>query len=604
MASQTWTIPLRDGRTLVHGRRPDPTSPSGKKYWYEIDGESGLDGMPKTEIPLYAWGRLKEDDAYVVITEGEKDADALLDRGVVAVGTATGASGEIIPCDDSLKAVLGRIVYLWADHDDPGTKHMDTIAAQLFKLGADDIRDVDWAEAPHKGGAADFTDDDQSLLALIDAASPREKPDGDLAVLLDDVCKFINKYVILTTRQTDAISLWVLHTWTFEAADTTPYLWISSPEKQSGKSRLLEVAEQLVRLPWKISQASTSSLFRKIEQETPTLLFDEGDAMFKGKKEFDDDLRGLLNAGHRSGGAIARTVGQGSNYKSVDFSVFCPKAIAGIGDFLPDTVVDRSIPIAMNRKASREEVSSFRFRHVTKESVQLRNRLETWAEYNIQEVARGIEADPELPDTLSDRAKDGWEPLVAIADIASSEWSKRARQAATVLMNVGDDGSTGVTLLVDIASVFRARNNRSNIGSVELIQDLCAMDEAPWGDWHGRTITSRGLSQLLKPYGIKSRSVRIGNQTPKGYRREDFVDAWSRYTPDLNATAQHLGSEPESGGGELFETSDVADSTSPEMPLFELNVADVAHTALNTGREAVSQEFVDPSGESITKIKL
>ena len=53
-----WVIPLRDGRTLKHGRRPDPKSPSGKRYWYEIDGKSGLDGMPKADIPLYGADRL------------------------------------------------------------------------------------------------------------------------------------------------------------------------------------------------------------------------------------------------------------------------------------------------------------------------------------------------------------------------------------------------------------------------------------------------------------------------------------------------------------------------------------------------------------------
>ena len=46
---------------------------------------------------MYAWEHLKEDDTYVVITEGEKDADAVLVRKYVAVGTATGASGTSIP---------------------------------------------------------------------------------------------------------------------------------------------------------------------------------------------------------------------------------------------------------------------------------------------------------------------------------------------------------------------------------------------------------------------------------------------------------------------------------------------------------------------------
>ena len=43
------------------------------------------------------------------------------------------------------------------------------------------------------------------------------------------------------------VALWVAHTWTFEATETTPYLSITSPEKRSGKTRLLETLEQLVK---------------------------------------------------------------------------------------------------------------------------------------------------------------------------------------------------------------------------------------------------------------------------------------------------------------------------------------------------------------------
>jgi hypothetical protein len=188
MTVQEWLIPLREehyeqwGKVLTHGRRPDPKSPNGKTYWYSIDGKPGLSKMPKTELPLYAWERLNEDgQTYVVITEGEKDADAVLARKYVAVGTATGASGTSIPCDVSLKVVLGRTVYLWADNDKAGRKHMDAIADRLFKLGATDVRDIRWDEAPKKGGAADFAGDYRAFIELIESATPRERPDGDLA---------------------------------------------------------------------------------------------------------------------------------------------------------------------------------------------------------------------------------------------------------------------------------------------------------------------------------------------------------------------------------------------------------------------------------------
>jgi hypothetical protein len=63
----------------------------------------------------------------------------------------------------------------------------------------------------------------------------------------------------------------------------------------------------------------------------------------------------------------------------------------------------------------------------------------------------------------------------------------------------------------------------------QLIDLLSADEEAPWGDWHGAPIKPRQVSRLLKAFGIRSKSVRLGDQTAKGYARADFADAWSRY---------------------------------------------------------------------------
>jgi hypothetical protein len=599
-----WVIPLRDGRTLKHGRRPDPKSPSGKTYWYSIDGESGLDGMPKADIPLYGADRLANANPAepVVICEGEKATDALLERGVVAVGTVTGASGT--PCDESLKAVLGRTVYLWADNDEPGYGHMAEITKQLFKLGAEDVRSVKWVDAPQKGDAADFAGDNTELHQLLEAATPEETDEINLPELLSDIRKMITKYVILTPQQADAVALWVAHTWTFEATETTPYLSITSPEKRSGKTRLLETLEQLVKKPWLTGRTSAAALYRKVDKELPTLLLDEIDATLKGDKELSETLRGILNTGHRKGGVVTLAVGQGSNFDVRDFSTFCPKAIAGIGS-LPDTVADRSIPIELKRKAKPEPVSKFRRRTVVQEAAPIRGRLEDWAEGNVGRVAEIIEADPELPHTLSDRAADGWEPLVAIADLAGSEWSERARRAATLVSaEEEDDGSIGVRLLADIATVFKGRGDQPNISTADLLHELGEMSEAPWGEWYGKQITARQLAKWLKPYGIKSRGIRLGDQTPKGYRRQDFVDAWSRYTPGFNATAQHSGIELESSDDELFVTSSVADSNPPESRQFELEVADVADKTHGLGAEPHSGVAEDAIGEPMTELKI
>jgi hypothetical protein len=148
---------------------------------------------------------------------------------------------------------------------------------------------------------------------------------------LDELAGFVRRFVVMSEAQGDAVALWILHTHVFSAAEQTPYLAISSAEKRSGKTRLLEVLELLVARPWLTGRVTAAVLARKVEAERPTLLLDESDAAFKGEKEYAEALRGLLNTGHRRGGKSTVCVGQGAELSYKDFSTYSPKAIGGSG---------------------------------------------------------------------------------------------------------------------------------------------------------------------------------------------------------------------------------------------------------------------------------
>jgi hypothetical protein len=203
-------------------------------------------------------------------------------------------------------------------------------------------------------------DSDEAKRPAAPAASSGESP---LSVLLEAVEHFISRYVVLSPTQRGAIALWVAHTHAIEAAFTTPYLSITSAEKSSGKTRLLEVAVTLVARPWFTGRVSPAALVRKVDSETPTLLLDESDAAFNGDKEYAEALRGVLNTGYRRGGKATVCVGQGANIHARDFSTFGPKAIAGVGR-LPDTVADRSISIRLKKRAPWEAIERYRERRV------------------------------------------------------------------------------------------------------------------------------------------------------------------------------------------------------------------------------------------------
>jgi hypothetical protein len=202
-----------------------------------------------------------------------------------------------------------------------------------------------------------------SEAGVVEDNSPKPAEVQSGAELLVKLIKFIRRFVALSEAKALVIALWIVHTHTLDAAETTPYLNISSAEKRSGKTRLLEVLSLLVARAWFTGRVTSAVLVRKVAAETPALLLDESDAAFKGNREYAETLRGVLNAGFRRGGVASLCVGQGANLAYKDFPVFCAKAIAGIGT-LPDTVADRSIPIELRRRRQSERVERFRLRKV------------------------------------------------------------------------------------------------------------------------------------------------------------------------------------------------------------------------------------------------
>jgi Protein of unknown function (DUF3631) len=297
--------------------------------------------------------------------------------------------------------------------------------------------------------------------------------------------------------------LWDAHTWVMDAFDVTPRLAVTSPGRRTGKTRKLEVHEVLVRNPIMTSSMSPSVLFRMIDAGPATVLFDEVDAVF-GRREGNEDLRALLNAGFARGGQVHRSEAEGRKFVARAFNVFAPVALAAIGT-LPDTLADRSIHTRMSRKTSEEKVERFRRRLVRAEGERIRAGLEAWAATAVDPLR---EAWPPIPDALDDRAADAWEPLLAIADMAGHGWDGPARLAAVSLDSDRgvDDETTGTLLLVHVKDAFGDRNR---LTTAELLEELVGREDGPWGRWWGDAVEAgrtKGpasrLARELKPFGI------------------------------------------------------------------------------------------------------
>jgi putative DNA primase/helicase len=361
-------------------------------------------------------------------------------------------------------------------------------------------------------------------------------PDAvDGAGLVTDMVSAVRNHVILSEHQALATALWVLHAHALEYAEHTPRLQIRSPAPQCGKTTLLDTVKPMLPKALNTENITTAALFRVIDMYQPTLLIDEADSFLKRDDGRDnEEMRGILNAGHARGTAVIRVVGE--DHEPRMFKVFAPVAYAWLvkrNMQVAQTIEDRSITIELRRRLPDERIDRLR-RSRTGHLEVLARRAARWVADHGQQLQ---DADPPLPEDLSDRAQDNWRLMAAIADAMSSEIGAKARAAALKIAeeNLQSDDDASTMALGDVAAICDEKEfeaQRKLIGastrvtlpedpserlvkalsSQDLICALVVMDDRPWGEWRrGQPLTQNSLARLLKPFGIAPKKFRFGD---------------------------------------------------------------------------------------------
>lgn len=551
-------------RRLLGSNRAKMLGPKGVRLavWWPIGRPKGQRRILVCEGEADAVGVLS-----VLRCSHKEDAAASYARnrldGVCAVpGTPYPASRLVA----DLRAAGASEAVLAFDADDAGLRYREQVIEALNGTGIA-VTVVSLPDGEDLASVLAAAGDRIGLLA--DLLPPKDRPPSE-ADLLDLTAEMIERYVVLPGQhERTALALFVAHSHALGGAHATPYILVISPEKRSGKSRLLQVLELMVARPWNVVGTSEAAMFRKIAKDSPTLLLDEIDAIFGAHAERTEPLRAILNAGNRPGATVARCVGENRDVE--DFPIYCAKVLAGIdsGHRIPDTIRDRAVAIHMKRKTGAETVARFRYRDAEAETAPIREELAKWGGATCEPL---LDADPDLPDQLDDRAAEAWEPLFAIADRAGGGWPAKARAAAVVLSGEGDrdEVGTGTLLLRGIRNAF---GNHDRLSTVDLLAGINSDDELPFGGWREeKGLDSRGLARYLRPYGVKSRSIRFSDGgVAKGYLKQQFEEAWERWlTPDRTVTSDtSVTPTPDQATGE---------------PLYKADVTDVTHVTPLAGR--------------------
>jgi hypothetical protein len=293
-----------DGERRLYQYRPDePREINGKRVRYETPAGTRLClDVPKRTRPFLA------DVAIPLwITEGARKADAAVTAGLACIallgvdswrslpdwGDVVLKRREVVVCFDSdvmtKQSVAGALATFtqWLAYRGAVVKHVILPGDGEAKAGLDDYL------------AAGHTVEDLRTLA-VPAADPAAGLDG--AALLREVEAFLKRFIAFPSEAAAvAVTLWAAHAHAVDSYDSTPRLALLSPEPGSGKTRTLECLELLTPRPMLNLNASVAAIFRTIDKARPTLLLDEADAIFtsRGRDDTNEDLRALLNSGHR-----------------------------------------------------------------------------------------------------------------------------------------------------------------------------------------------------------------------------------------------------------------------------------------------------------------
>lgn len=337
---------------------------------------------------------------------------------------------------------------------------------------------------------------------------------NDRRQIVDSIQDHLKRYMVFANDdQPLVLALWVLHTWTFKADFprkpwTTPYLYVHSAQKRSGKTLLIDILETLALNPERTVDMTSSVLFRLIETVQPTLFIDEVDTIWSGAR--NEALRGVLNGGYKHGGTVWR-VEAGEPTK---FATFCPKLLAGIDNgLLPDTIADRSIPIALKRAPANPGTEVYYSFQAGPQAEVLQTDILDWIDCHAPQI---VEYLPKPVDGISPRAFEIATPLLQIAHAAGIE-ADATEAIRRLLTPVADKDTPEVAVLRHCFERFE-----------ELEVDRLHTETLLEGS---DGLTGRKLGSILSRFEImpERNPIMIAGKLQRGYLRRSFTDAWERY---------------------------------------------------------------------------
>ena len=228
--------------------------------------------------------------------------------------------------------------------------------------------------------------------------------------------KYFRKYIYLVNEEDYfVLALISLLSYVVNLFDRIPYFWLRA-EKGSGKTTLMSVLKPLVYNPVFVSNITPSTLFRIVDENSPTLFMDEVEALAT-RSNANNPIIQILNSGYHKEGRVTRTKGG----DVLTFNTYSLKILAGISQ-IADTVADRCIKVHLTKPEENSNLNKF-IGNESEEIKQLLNTIHSALLRNTQLLSSYLKK-PEtigIDERIRNRDYDKWMPILTLAKVFSTK---------------------------------------------------------------------------------------------------------------------------------------------------------------------------------------
>jgi hypothetical protein len=339
------------------------------------------------------------------------------------------------------------------------------------------------------------------------------------------------------------IATWILATYVHDRFKYFAILWITSPVMRCGKTRLIDILDQLVwRSSGSVVNTSLAALYY-MTAEGCTFLADEVENLKNSDREQFGAVIGIVNGGFAKGATVRRMIKIEGDWVQKKFPIYGPKVLAGIAT-VSDTIRDRSLCIRMIRKSPKEHTERLSMRKEGLRFKELRAILAQWAEQNseaIEKIYDSLKEQPELKG-CDDRFLDIAEPLLSIVRFADAEAANGGGRIIDELMPLLKEmgglrgeaqNDEAIAALCGLLDAMLGGSDELFIPSDELLEKMKGAAGLQW------IHSAKTMATFMSKLDLVSRRDPTGSK--RGYRvtKDAVQDIRSRYillSPDFKAS--------------------------------------------------------------------